>query len=57
METTNKVPLMLLDVKVFSESNNCVFVLCQQTNKVQCMHIAFTNVKITRKKDKKLSES
>ena len=38
-QTTIKVPLMFLDVKVLTEGNNCVFGLCQQRSKVQCMYL------------------
>ena len=54
-QTTNKVPLMFLDVRVLTE--NYVFGCCQQTSKVQCMNFEFKGLKVSSKKGKQLSES
>ena len=55
-QTTNKVPLMVLDVEV-RKGNNCVFGVCQRTIKVQCTYLAFQNHKIRCKKSEQWSES
>ena len=57
-QTTNKVPLIFLDVKVLlRKRNNYIFGLSQQTIKVQCMYLAFQNVEICWKKGQQLWES
>ena len=55
-ETTNKVPLMFLDVKCLRKGKNCGFGVCQQTSKVQCIYLAFRNLKISSKKGQQWSE-
>ena len=37
-------------LKCSRKGNNCVFGLCQQTRKIQCMYLAFQNLEISSKK-------
>ena len=46
-ETTKKEPLKLL--KFLQKDKNCVFGLCQQTSKVQFIHVAFEHHIISSK--------
>ena len=50
MQLTSNVPLIDLDVKVFTKGNNWNFGLCQQTNNVQSMYLALKYLKISSKK-------
>ena len=47
---------MILDVELLTD-NNCVFGAFQETSKVQCMYLAFKNLKIINKKAQQWSES
>ena len=38
-------------LKSFEKGSNIFSGLCEQTNKVQCMYLAFENIKIATKKD------
>ena len=44
-------------LKFLEEGNNSVIRLSQQTSKVQCMYLAFKNLKINRKRRHQSSES
>ena len=53
-QTTNKVPLMS---KWLLKGKNCIIKLCQEKNKVQCVYLAFENLKMRSKKGQQWSES
>ena len=52
-KTKNKLPLMLLDVKVLTERQQLHYSTLPKTSKVQCMYLAFKNLKIESKKGQK----
>ena len=48
-QTRSSSNLMMLNS--FEKGSNIFSGLCEQTNKVQCMYLAFETIKITTKKD------
>ena len=56
-QTTKKVPLMFQMLNSFWKGKNCVFGLSQQASKVQCMYLAFQNLKTSSEKCQEWSES
>ena len=54
-QTTNKVPLMLLDACIVI--NNCIIGVSQKTSKVQCMYLAFKKLRTSSKNGLQLSKS
>ena len=54
--TTNKVPPLFLDAKMFPKKYNSVFGICQITSKVQCIHLTFKNFNINSKNSDQWSE-
>ena len=44
-----QVPLIFLDDKVLGKGNNIIIGFCQKTRKVECMYLAFKDLKIRGK--------
>ena len=55
-ETTRKVALIFLNVKMLKEMQQRCFRGCKRTRKVQRIYLEFKNFKIRRKKCKKSKE-
>lgn len=54
--TTNKALLKFLDLTFLQKDKNSVFRLCKQARKIECMYLAFENVKINSKEREPQSE-
>ena len=50
-QTKSSSNFMML--KLFEKGSNIFSGLCEQTDKVQCMYLAFGNIKITTKKEER----
>ena len=51
-QTTKKVALMFSDAKVLQKGNSCVFELCQQTRKLQCLTVEIAHLEAKKQKQR-----